>query len=352
MMSCPVKLLWAICLCLGTLRCGRGMPEPAAPLTPPLRICTDGKRAACRSAVEIEAWLRDPDLRILGSAATQRGIQGAKVLTLSVVAGPGPVTFRAKWRAYSTLTNMSDPRRELAAYGVQRSYLEPDEYVVPPTAGYCFDLAEYRARVDPAARATFRGIPCVYGVLSYWLEDARSLDAAEEQGLLARDDRALDRQLFSRSPSYRDSAANANLLAYLIHHGDSHINQFVITGDAERPHLYIVDNSLAFDRYQNPDLPERWSELIVPALPLKSLLRLRLAAQNGFSQLAVVEQYRASNGRLIASDAGREAGRVDEGLRWVRGELQVGLTSAEIRSVDSRARALLRRLAERRVRAY
>ena len=53
----------------------------------------------------------------------------------------------------------------------------PVEYVVPPTAPFCFSLAAYRARVDRNANETFPGSGCVYGVLSYWLEGVTAVQS-------------------------------------------------------------------------------------------------------------------------------------------------------------------------------
>ena len=130
--------------------CAAGMPEPAAPLTPPTRICTEAQPSSgCRAASVIDAALRAPELVLLGAAETPQGRQGARMLTLALPAESGKLVFRAKWRAHSTLSSLNDPRRELGAYAVQRLFLEPHEYVVPPSVGHCFDLAEYRKRVDP-----------------------------------------------------------------------------------------------------------------------------------------------------------------------------------------------------------
>src|SRR5688572_23404981 len=148
------------------------MPSTA---TRPARLCrTKALLERCRTAEEVESWLTHPDLEIIGWTATPSGLQGAKVLTLRA---PGmlPVVFRAKWRASSTTSARNSPRRELAAYAVQKLFLEPHEYVVPPTAPHCFPIDEYRKKINPRAKPTWRDVPCVYGILSYWLEDVEDL---------------------------------------------------------------------------------------------------------------------------------------------------------------------------------
>ncbi|HUS68088.1 MAG TPA: hypothetical protein VMZ28_26325, partial [Kofleriaceae bacterium] len=227
-------------------------PPPDAPLTAPTQLCREAAPLDdCRDAADVEALLARPDLEILGAAPPPAGVQGARVLTLRA-GGPVPVVFRAKWRAASTATRRNSPRRELGAYAVQKLFLEPDEYVVPPTAQHCFPLAEYRKRVNARARATVADVPCVQGVLSYWLEDVQSLRTATRAGWFhGAHGHALDPALFEGNQTYRDSIAMVNLFTYLIGHADSHAGNFVITLDRERPLVYRVDNSLSLGMPRN-----------------------------------------------------------------------------------------------------
>ena len=283
--------------------------------------------------------MRDPSLVVLGAAETPQGRQGARILTLAVPAISGRFVFRAKWRAHSTLSTLSDPRRELGAYAVQRLFLEPHAYVVPPSAGHCFALAAYRRAVDPAARPTFPGVDCVYGMLSYWLEHARSLDDEEDAGLLADDERAFDAALFRRMPSYRDSAADLNVLTFLIEHGDSHPAQFVVGGPVDSPRLYMVDNSLSFGSFRNPTVIEDWSRWLVPSIRRVTWERLRRATASDLSALAVIEQYAIRGGVLVHTAPG-PAQEPEKGLRWAGRELQIGLDAREIARVARRLHAL------------
>jgi hypothetical protein len=329
--------------------CAASVPEPAAPLTPPTRLCTEAQpSSACRTASAIDAALRAPELVVLGAAETPQGRQGARILTLALPAQAGRLVFRAKWRAHATLSSLNDPRRELGAHAVQRLFLEPHEYVVPPSAGHCFDLAEYRRSVDPAGRATFAGIDCVFGVLSYWLEDGRGLDDAEDAGWLSSDQRAFDAAWFRRSASYRDSASDLNVLTFLIEHGDSHPDQFIIGGSAQLPRLYSVDNSLSFGSFRNPTVDEDWSRLLVPSIRLSTVQRLRQLTPEQLSSLTVIEQYRIRDGSLVHGAAGA-AVNAFRPLRWAGRELQIGLTRAEIARVASRLRALTSSVASGRL---
>src|SRR5688572_29207101 len=140
--------------------------EPGVEPTPPTRVCREAPPdEPCRKVKEIERLLADPYLEILAVRRTPSGAQGALILTLRAPSSP-PVVFRAKWRPEHGETRRNSPRREVAAYQVQRIFLDRDEYVVPPAAAHCFPLEHYRARVRHGTEPVSRFVPCVYGVLS------------------------------------------------------------------------------------------------------------------------------------------------------------------------------------------
>ncbi len=319
----------------------RPPPVPAAPLTLPKVLCGTVPSGAparpCRPADQVERWLASPDLEILGVANTPAGIQGARVLTLRVP-GPPEVVFRAKWRSFATLTSKNDPRRELVAFAIQKLYLEPDEYVVPPTAAHCFPLDVYRARVYPAARASFRDVPCVLGFLSYWLEDVAGLKQARREGWFRSHDDALDDDLFADNPLYRESVADMNLLTYLIDHADTHTAQFVIRRDPKAPAVYSVDNSMSFGVKKNTRVRVDWSEIQVPALSRRAIERLRAADLDRLS--SIDESRLAGRGRLVPV-APKKRRAEPAGVRWIQGRLVVGMTVDEIAMLRQRVTRLL-----------
>jgi len=331
------------------------LAAPAAPLTEPQILCTDAEPAVeCNRAEQVEAWLRDPRLVILGSAATG-GTQGARLLTVAVPRAEGRTVLRVRWRPLSSESLTNDPRKELGAYAVEKLFLAPHEYVVPPTTGHCFALEHYRAAVDRHATPSFdqQAVRCVFGILSYWLENVIDPKGARKAGLWAEDD-ILDEKMFERNARYGKSVADLNLLTYLIHHGDSHDQQFLITKDRLRPHVYSVDNSIAFRSIKNPMLLFRndWSNIRVPAVSRSSIARLQSLGEQPWDRLAVIEQYRARGVDLVPEAPGTVAGPRDAGLRWAGADLQVGLTDAEIRGVRDRLLQLIRDIEDRDVRTF
>ena len=321
----------------------RPRPEPAAQLTEPSALCVRPQPAApCLRAEQVEGWLQNPELEILGVADSPAGSEGALVLTLRVAGDAGTSVFRAKWRT----GGYNGTRRELAASVVQTMFLAPHEYVIPPASGHCFALGSYRERVDPEAEPSFPGAQCVYGILQYWLENAQTMPEAEEAGWFDWSHGAVfDAALWERDRIYRDSLARVNLLAYLIHHADTHWEQFLIAKDPTTPTVYSVDNSLSFGATPNPGLRlHDWSRIKVPALPRSAVERLRPMGAS-LSRLENLEQYaRRSDGMLVRETPSPPAGPEDRGYAWVDGKLEVRLEEREIDGLRVRLAQLLERI--------
>lgn len=316
-------------------------------------MCTAGARDACRDPREVEAMLATAPLEVIASADPPAGRQDAKVLTLAADTARGRVVFRAKWRPNSSAHQLNSPRKELCAHAVQELLLPPEEWVVPPVASRCLPIDVVRARIDPEAQVSFPGGRCVLGFVSYWLEDARDLDQAEDEHLLA-DDTPLDPETTRRSPSFRRSVADVNLLAHLISHGDSHPDQFVVTGTRAAPSVHLVDNTIAFSHYRNPSLGERWdwSRLHVPAVRRATVERLRALTPADLDRLLVIEQHALEDGLLVPERPGAASPGSEGGIRFVGDRLQIGLTRTELALLRQRVRSVLRRVDEGRLATF
>ncbi len=279
----------------------------------------------------MEEVLRRGELEILSSEPTPTGKSGASVLLLRARAGDGePLVFRAKWKAAAPggeeLNN--SPRRELAAYALQKVFLSPAEYVVPPTVGRCFP----RAVAPPTAKPVgpvFPGVECEYGVLAYWLENVAH-EGAYDFARLVSDD------------AYRHAAGDLNILTFLIDHRDSHRRNFVLARDPERPRVFSIDNGVAFSGAKNfaAMLGDDWGFILVMAVSRAKIEILRGLEASAFDHLATVVQVEIHDGVLVEVPPGDafDAGR---GVRQRGDVIQLGLTAEEIAGIWERVRFLL-----------
>jgi hypothetical protein len=348
----PLALVVFVALAVPVAACTHGGSAGGRrEVTGPRHMCRPGTDTSeCRPIASVAAMLARDDLEILEVGPPPSGKQGARVLVLRT-GGASPVVFRAKWRAHSTTGRRNYPRYELAAYTVQQLFLDPDHYVVPPAAGHCFPLAAYRAHVDPTAQPTFVGAECVYGVLSYWLEDVEPLaDALDDGWFEGSATRVLDPERFWTNRVYRDSVAAVNLFTYVFRHADPHLRNLVVAKNHDSPVVYTVDNSLALGMPKNRKLlpANDLSELRVPAVPRAAIERLR-AALDDLHTLAVIARFRLRAGQLVAAPlAGASPARV----AWDGEYLTVGLTPDEIDLIRSRIVALLDRADRGEIRMY
>lgn len=230
-------------------------------------------------------------------------------------------------------------RHEIAAYEIQKLFLEPDDYVVPPTVLRIFDLDYYRS-IDSAATATFPRAPAsTLVVLQYWLSNISANDVFN----LAR---------FDRDTAYARHLANLNVLTYLIKHNDENTGNILISENPVNPRLFAVDNGLAFDEKQSI-LGARWRELRVPAVPAYTVERLRKIKRSDIQRaLAIVAEFHVDDeGRLVRMPPGDNINRW-QGIRTKDKRVQFGLTQIETRDVEDRLKALLKLIDTGRLKTF
>jgi len=219
------------------------------------------------------------------------------------------------------------PRYDLAAYRLQKLFLDPHEYVVPPTAVRMVPVADLQG-YPVAVRPTFRGSDEVVVVLQYWLHDVTN--AAD----------VLDPARFATDRGYARHIGQLNAFTFLIEHGDSNLGNFLISTSASAPRVFSVDNGVAF-AHNDSDRGEAWKELRVDRLPADTVARLRRLTRDELdAQLGVLAQWRLVDGRWVAEPPGENLGQV-KGVRRSRDLLQLGLTRGEINRLARRLEDLL-----------
>jgi hypothetical protein len=230
------------------------------------------------------------------------------------------------------------PRYDLAAYELQKLFLDPAEYVVPPTALRMMPLAEL-APWAPAARPTFKGSDEVLVVLQYWLQDVKVIEDV------------YDPQRFASDPVYARHIGQLNVLTCLIEHGDSNVGNFLISKAESGARVFSVDNGVAF-AFNESDRSRLWQELRVDRLPADMVARLRTITEDDLHRrLGVLAQWKLHEGRWIAEAPGINLG-AGRGVRSSDGTVQLGLTRPEIGQVWRELRHLLDKVEGGKVRTF
>jgi hypothetical protein len=224
----------------------------------------------------------------------------------------------------------NEPRYEVAAYEIQKLFLDEPEYVVPPTLLRALPIDFVHEQV-PRARPTFREAPgSVVVALQYWLIGVTPQNFWDPQ-------RANTDDLYARH------VGNFNILTYLIRHSDSNIGNFLISDAADDPRVFSVDNGVAF-RSQESNRGTTWRDLQVRRLPRHTVDRLRQVTREELERtLAVLAEYEIHDGQLVAVAPGPNPAP-SRGVRRSRERIQFGLTAREIREVETRLRQLLRQI--------
>ena len=122
----------------------------------------------------------------------------------------------------------NEPRYEIAAYELQKLFLDEADYVVPPTVGRAVPL-DWFQQYDASASATFRGINSVVLAVQYWMTVPLSPNFWQEG-------------LFQVDSLYARHLADFNILTYLMRHSDTNSGNYLVVVDAKNPRVFTVDN--------------------------------------------------------------------------------------------------------------
>jgi hypothetical protein len=299
-------------LLLVALVTGCAVPRTTSSPTTSREVCRQA-HPFCLPAREMELLLGEAPLYVRAAEPLDRGHAHAWRLLVEI-----PPLVRVKWKPAAPGGDgyNHSPRRELAAYALQKLFLDEDDYVVPPTVARCEDWA---------GAPTFKGSRCVLGTLSYWIEDAHQLAP-------------FDRARFARDSVYRRRTALLNLLTHLIDHRDIKAENFIASADG---HAFSVDNGMAFSGWRTPSgwFVRGWQDFIVDGLPRDVVARLRKLERRDLSVLSTVAEFRVRAGHLepVAPEAPFDA---DAGVRRRGDRIQLGLTADEIDGIAARLEAL------------
>jgi hypothetical protein len=286
---------------------------------------------------EMEKLLRTGKGEVRERHEVGSGVTGAERFTTYFPALRRNVDF--KWKAAPSGDAdgwNNNPRKELAAYEIQKWFLPPGAYVVPTTVARCVPLDSYR-RLEPKAEPTLPGTRCVFGVEAMWLQNVEVPEDLYEE---AR---------FRRDPVYARHLANFNLLTYLIDDRDTRKGNVLTSTDASNRRVFSVDNGISFDPLLYNPFENQWKDIRVPALPRESVERLRAVTPSKARELSVVAQFRTDREGILRPVRPGPALDPERGSRFRDGVLQLGLTDGEIEHVWERVQELLREVDERKI---
>jgi hypothetical protein len=253
---------------------------------------------------------------------------------------PDEVLLVAKWATAPTSASEfnNEPRFEMAAYEIQKLFLDEPELAVPPTVVRAFPLAYVRERI-PDATATFREAPrSALVALQYWLMGVTPENFWDSRR--ARSDTVYARHI-----------GNFNILTHLIRHHDANVGNFLISENPENPRVFAVDNGVAFSAPVS-NRGHMWRDLQVRQLPRHTVERLRLITREDLDRvLGVMAEWEIHDGTLVPVPPGENMSP-GRGVRRSSQRIQLGLTSQEINGVENRIRQLLRRADEGRIETF
>lgn len=290
--------------------------------------------------LEAEKRMQYDAFEIVEAKRTESGVAGAQKMKLRFADG---TEMKVKWKSAPTYTAEgwnNVPRKEVAAYVIQKWFLDPAEFVVPPTVTRCIPLEVFR-KVEPDAGPTRVGGDCVFGAFSQWLESVKPVD------------RVVDLELFAADPTYARTLADVNIVGYLIQHRDGRKSNFLVSSVPGEPRLFSVDNGISFDVRVFNWFVRNISTIRVPALPRASIERLRNLTFDEVMALGILGQFErdGAGGELlfVAPDRNFDPAR---GSRVVAGAFQFGLSDEEISGVWERLGRLLRNVNEGRIELF
>jgi len=222
------------------------------------------------------------------------------------------------------------PRYDLAAYELQKLFLDHAEYVVPPTALRMMPLAELRPH-SPEAKPTFKGSDDVLVVLQYWLNEVKVIADV------------YDPERFAADPKYARHIGQLNVLTFLIEHGDSNVGNFLISRAESGPRVFSIDNGVAFE-FNESDRGQLWMKMRVDRLPADTVKRLReITPEELYRRLGVLAQWQLQDDRWVAVAPGVNLAAA-RGVRKEGSIVQLGLRKADIDQVGRQLGRLLKQV--------
>ena len=304
----------------------------AAPLLLTLAAAAAAQDAnITRPVAELEQLLAAEPLVITQAQISRPRIKSDVTLRAEISFGGAPPLTVKLHKAEPGADTFNDvPRYDLAAYELQKLFLDSTEYVVPPTALRMVPLADF-AKYSPGVARTFSAADQVLAVVQYWLSDIKVIADVYSP------------ERFAADPVYARHIGQLNVLTYLIGHRDSNVGNFLIGRQELGARVFSIDHGVAFAS-EGSDRGELWKDLRVKRLPADTIERLRkVTPQLLADRLGVLAQWQLEGGRYVPVALGRNLAE-SRGVRREGDALQMGLSRSEILAVHRLLTKLLERV--------
>jgi hypothetical protein len=265
------------------------------------------------------------------------GTTGAEERVVAFPDVSGDVKFKVKPMPGSLDGLNNAPRKELAAYLIQRLFLDPWDFVVPTTFAYCIGTKQWREEHGGEGEPNVAGLECELVVVALWLQHV-TLPAP-----------LYDEQRFLTDPTYAYYLSNFNVFTYVIGHRDGREGNFLAAKDDGRRQVFSVDNGIAFNPWFYNYLVPNWDVIRVAAVRRETVDRLRKVRRQDLDFLLVVSQLQVGEDGIARQvRPGRSLGD-DQGAMMQGSTIQFGLTRKEIDKIWARIQDLIAEVDSRRL---
>jgi hypothetical protein len=278
---------------------------------------------------ELEPLLANEEPKILSIRGGVGGVMG--VLKLRVAFQPSGRELDVKWKKSPPGDAdgwNNSPRKEIAAYEIQKWFLDPSDYVVPTIVVRCLPPKVYEP-IHAAEPANLPGTHCIAGAFVVWLEDVTVPLVL------------YDEARFRSDPLYARHMADFNLLAYLIDHTDGREGNFLTSEIESERRVFSIDNGVTFGALVHNFMVPNWNVIRVPSLRKETIERLRQLGPKDYEALGVVSELRADADGVLRPVEPTPNRAPRKGARVADGWIQLGLEADEIEGLRHRVEKLL-----------
>jgi hypothetical protein len=221
------------------------------------------------------------------------------------------------------------PRKEMAAYLIQRLFLDPEDFVVPTTFADCIDADRWRAEHGGDAKLNVEGLNCALVVVSLWLKDV-TLPAP-----------LYDEQRFLTDPDYAYFLSNFNVFTYVVGHRDGREGNFLVSKNDALRQVFSIDNGSTFNPWGYNYFVANWDVIRVAAVRRETVDRLRKLSREDLDYLLVVSQLEVGEDGVARQVPPGKSLDDDKGALMRGNTIQFGLTKHEIDQVWKRIQKLI-----------